>query len=125
MMLIEAIADYLETEGVATKGTDMFLAVQPDSPDNCLTIYDTGGFAPDNELPIKDPTIQVISRATDYETAKQEALDVYGELHKLANQTLGDFYIYLIEAMQEPGSIGRDSADRFEISCNYRLKVRE
>lgn len=124
-MLIEEIADYLVTKAIGTKGTDIFLQVQPDSPAKCITIYDTGGFAPDNELPIKDPTIQVISRAEDYITAKQKALDVYTQLHKLANVTLTTSYIYLIEAMQEPGSIGRDPADNFEVSCNYRLKVRE
>lgn len=123
--LVEAIADYLGNQGIATKGIDMFLMVQPTGPVSCITIYDTGGFPPDNELPIKEPTIQIISRAEDYETAKQKALDVYDELHKLSNATFGGFHIYLIEALQEPGSIGRDSADNFEISCNYRLKVRE
>jgi len=126
-MLIEEIADYLVTKGIGTKGTDIFLATQPTTPDACVTILDTGGFAPDNELPIKEPTIQIITRGSDndYETAKQKALDIYEELHKLSNVTLTTSYVYLIEALQEPTSIGRDEADRFEISCNYRLKVRE
>jgi len=125
MTLIEEIADYLVTKGIGTKGTDIFLMVQPESPVTCDTIYNTGGFAPDNELPIAEPTIQVISRAEDYETAEARAYDIYNELHQLSNVTLTTSYIYLIEAMQDPGSIGRDPADNFEVSCNYRLKVRK
>ncbi|PIW95041.1 MAG: hypothetical protein COZ07_06970 [Candidatus Infernicultor aquiphilus] len=130
--LIEEISSYLVAQGIkgsdnATaliEGTSIFLGIQPSEPKECLTIYDTGGLKPEIDMAISNPTIQIIARATEYEEAKTLAMNAYNILHRLMNTNLGDNYVYFCNAQQEPGDIGRDDNDNFEISCNYLLKIR-
>lgn len=124
-MLIDDIATYLVAEGVGTIGTDIFKGFQPPEPTECLVIIPTGGLAPDPDLVgIKDPTIQILTRAATISAAMALAEAAYDALHGLANTTLGSTYVMYCKALQEPTSIGQDDNSNFEISCNYLLKVR-
>ncbi|MCK9461590.1 MAG: minor capsid protein [Proteobacteria bacterium] len=126
MKFIEEVEDYIIANSSEVKAETIFLMEQPADTINCLVLIDTGGFPPDNFLPVMDPTIQCISRASDYETAKTKAELVRNILHRKQNITLsGGSVVLLIEAMGEPGDIGRDLNGNFEISCNYRFKVLE
>lgn len=124
-MLIDDIATYLQGKSVGTVGTDIFKSLQPSSPVKNITIYDTGGTAPDTDLiGIKNPTIQILARGETYPEAMAMAQAAYDELHGLANVTAGSTYIMFCEALQEPTAIGQDDNNNHEISCNYLLKVR-
>lgn len=124
-MLIDDIATYLETQDVGEIGTDIFKGYQPPEPTKCLVIIPTGGQAPDTDIiGIKNPTIQILTRAATISEAMALAEAAYDVLHGLANTTLGSTYVMFCEAMQEPTSIGQDDNSNFEISCNYLLKVR-
>jgi hypothetical protein len=75
--ILEAVGDYLQTNGYGTQGTDIFLAVLPESPDACIAIYEAVGNAPEFTMgsdpwAIDRPVIQVICRAGrgDYPTAR-------------------------------------------------------
>lgn len=123
-MIIKALADYLVTVTDLTLGTDLYLSYQPESPDDVVTIYDTGGVEPDRYLPTADPTAQILVRASQYETAHNRATEIAEALHGLHNQTLGDHYVYYIFLLGEPAHIGRDKRNRDEISINVHVKTR-
>lgn len=42
-MIAVALKDHLEAEGVGTFGTDLFISVLPDTPDNAFCIFDEAG----------------------------------------------------------------------------------
>jgi Bacteriophage minor capsid protein len=124
-MLIDDIASYLEVENIGTVGTDIFKANQPANPVRNITIFDTGGQAPDVDLiGVENPTIQLISRGENYSEAMTLARAAYAVLHGLTNTDIGDAYVMFCAAVQPPQMIGQDENNNYEISCNYSLKVR-
>ncbi len=126
MILIEEIANYLVNLGMGTMGSSIFLGHLPPSPDNAITVLDTGGVEPDRELPIDNPTFQVIVRNTDYETGYNNLLAIKEALHKKANWQIyenGKYYYYIF-ALSNGGHIGRDDNGRDEFSINFIGKVR-
>lgn len=66
------------TPGFAT-GWSVFYSNEPDTPDNCVTVFDTGADREDRQMDgteVVHPTVQVRVRASDYDTgwAKGEAV---------------------------------------------------
>lgn len=123
-MIIRDIADYLTTQTDLELGTSLYLSHQPESPDEVVAIYDTGGVEPDHYLPTAEPTIQILVRAGDYQTAHDRAHELAGILHRLTNQTIGDYYVYYIFLLGEPTHLGRDKRNRDEYTLNLHLKIR-
>lgn len=123
-MIITDLATYLTTQTDLVLGTSLYLSYQPESPDEVVAIYDTGGVEPDRYLPTADPTVQILVRAGDYQTAHDRAHELASILHGLTNQTIGDYYIYYIFLLGEPAHLGRDKRDRDEYTLNLHLKIR-
>lgn len=129
MTLVEALGYYLESLNIGTVNTeetpgDIFFNTQPDSPDNCITITDTGGYPSDNTGVIRNPTFQIRTRNIDYAAAKEKAEEIYEILHQADNFYLGNFYIYYAEFAGEPAYMGKDENNRAEITMNLRLERR-
>lgn len=128
--LVEEVADYLEDESIGTVGTDIFVCTLPDEQDSendIVALYDTGGIAPYDHMPLKRRTIQIIVRDTDYPSAEAKARNIRDLLHNRFWQdvvTAGDNFQLRSEALQEPGSIGPDEKNRYLISCNYLFLTR-
>lgn len=126
MSLIAEIADYLETQGHGTVATDIFIGPQPSSPNDCITLIQRAGLAPDEDIDeITFPTLQIIVRNASYESGETKAANVFGELKATRNTDLGDFHAFYILATSDVGYIGRDENERHEWSMNFRLGVRD
>lgn len=124
-MIIDDIANHIVDQGVGlTLGTDLFKGFLPDSPDDCVAIFDTGGIEPDRDIPTGDPTFQIIVRSTDYETADTLINSIVDLLHQKRNSTIGTTYYYYIYLLGEKGHIGRDAKNRDEFSVNFHCKIR-
>lgn len=116
------IAIWLEAEGLGTisaaSGWAISTAISPETPDDVITVYDTGGTAPDNDTQdVFNPTIQVRTRSTSYPEgfAKQEAI----KAALLARGVEGTINAVWMES--EPQAIGADDNARFLITSNYKL----
>jgi hypothetical protein len=124
--LIDELKKRLVALGVTAP---IYAMLMPDNKgeDEAIALIDTGGFAPDGELPLRDPTVQVLTRAgpSDYPKAKQLAEQVFNLLHNKGRFQLGAAYVYECTAIQEPTPIGQDDKARWEITCNYHFKTRE
>lgn len=123
-MIGEAFMRYLAAEGYGTVGDDLFLGFQPDSPDNCITIYDTSPpVLPESQgLQVDNMTCQVLVRNEDY----LQARDIMGAIHhKIVGYDglMGDFDVTAVFIEQAPASIGLDEKGRAEWSAHYRLRV--
>lgn len=129
--ILEAVGDYLAANGHGTLGTDLFLAVMPESPDVMVTVYETGGVAPLQTMgsaawAIDRPTIQVIARASrgDYPAARDKADAIRALLGAVAMQTLSGINVM---RMQPSGSVipmGEDENRRPMVSVNFDCMVR-
>lgn len=126
-MIIDEVAEYLEGELTGyTIGTNLFKAFQPDEPDNCITILDTGGATPDRYLPTAEPTFQILVRNIQYPDAGTICKAIVSALHNKYNLELvsGETYFYAINLMGEPGYIDKDNKNRYEFSMNFISHIR-
>lgn len=139
-MLLDDIATYLAAKSTAftlLSGTagNLTKAFMPDSapaPDTIVTIYETGGFGPthafstsSNTRLFENPRLQIITRSTRYDTARDLASRAFTLLDGIAGQVLptsvGTHYID-IRAVQSPFSIGRDENGRSMVSVNFDVR---
>jgi hypothetical protein len=124
-MLIDALADYLQTQGLGTVATNVFVGFLPAKPDTLTALYTTGGPPPDARLGYDNLAFQVRTRGATPRSAYERAMAIYAVLHGLHNTTIGTIDLVDCLAIQSsPVNIGRDEAGRFECSQNYRARIR-
>lgn len=102
------------------------------APDDCVVVLESTGGRPNFDLPdYLDKTIQIITRAVDYYTARAWAQEIYDALHGATGISLPvvdsgkSYYASTIEAVAAPYSIGTDDRGLHEISTNYIFRVQD
>lgn len=97
----------------------------PDSPNECITIYDSGGQANNPKWLLDYPTIQVMVRGNPdgYAAAYQKAKDVQDALLGLESQTIGGNRWVSVLAMGGIISLGYDEKNRPSLSMNFRITI--
>jgi hypothetical protein len=123
--LLTDIATILNGDGVGTLGTDIFASKEPDSPDSCITIYNTGG-QPDDclDLTSKDElcTFQVRIRNNNYINGYVVMDAVRDSIEKakfkVITDSAGSTY-YSIWSTTLPQDLQRDTTNRTVIVQNY------
>lgn len=102
--------------------TDLFTVEMPGTPDECVCIYDSGGFDPQpNDL--ERPTVQIKVRGTKngYSAAYSLAKSIRSELHEYANQTVNSTRYIQIYAQGDILYLGKDDNQRPLLSMNFRI----
>lgn len=116
----ENIRALLLSDGVVTP---MYINKEPADPIECLTIYDTGG-DPSNPKYILDyPTIQIRSRAADYDTCFQNIQECFEFLNGRPSETVNTTRFTGIMATTGLLSLGQDSNQKYLYTTNFRLFV--
>lgn len=137
-MILDDLVDYLSSGGIGTPGTTMFRGFLPDSPDEALALYETGGQAPVHAMTpgptvggagvavIEQPRVQVVCRAPsyDYDTARATAHSVFKLLDGMPARTINTTEYLWAAAVQSPFLMGRDQAGRVLIATNYDVAKR-
>ncbi len=128
---LDEIARYLDSLGIVTEGTDVFVNKQPGDIDNCVSLFGLVGptVQAQRDVPgLQFPRFQVIVRNTDYNDASEKFQAVRSALHGIIQQilpvgvnTATTAYIRVMRchADQEGGPIGEDDKGRSEFSCNF------
>lgn len=116
------IADYLETVGLGIVGTSIFAYGEPASPDDTITIYDTGGYDPIIPALLYSPTVQVRTRSMNYDTAWGKLLEVQNELLLPTTREIGGSRYIGIWMTGDANSLGRDDNNRWRIVANFRIQ---
>lgn len=129
-MILDEIATYLTGQGVASTGSTaswaIFKGFEPDTPHNCLSIFETGGDPNDQHeaTPIDRPTFQLRVRATDhgYSTGRAKIAAARTALEAIGPATTGagGWYYVQVMAMSEPVALGIDENQRPRWVQNYR-----
>ena len=120
------VAEYIESQGYATRNTNLFVDILPDLDDDCTVVYTTGGQVPDIDLPIASPNFEVLVRSASAQSAYGRISNIVDDLHQTFNSTLvsGGNYYYSILLFGEINNLGRDEKGRIEYSANFNCKVR-
>ncbi len=101
--------------------TDMFVSREPTKPDDCTTIFDTGGPEPAAvDQNYERPTIMVRVRNRDYETGFNLITEIKDILHGYSTTINNTRYVG-IWAMQNPTFIGYDSNNHALFTVNFLI----
>lgn len=116
--IADAVADYLDSQGILTKATDLFVFTLPMDPHVCTAVVRTGGVGVPGE-PTRRPAFQILHRNTNTASGSSMVNSI--------NALLGDTWNALnaypgrIEAQSEPGSWYKDENDHSVFPLNYVL----
>jgi hypothetical protein len=98
----------------------------PDSPNDLIAMYETGGSSPvdmtGSLLPgYERPRVQILSRSKIPETARLNAEKAYQALVQVANQGVNGTRYLKISAVQSPFQTGRDTSNRVTYAVNLEV----
>jgi hypothetical protein len=125
------VKDMLEAESILGLdiATDLFVGEEPITPDNCVTIFDTPGFAPQLTLtPGEDyfyPSIQIRVRNRDYRTGWTLANNIKTVLHGKAQETWNGTLYSVIYCSSGTALLDRDEKRRARFVINFNLQRRD
>lgn len=125
MATLDEIGTYLQTSGIGTLGSSLFIGMLPQTPDTCVAIYEYGGSVGTYTMGstvsarLEYPRIQAIARAASYSTARAKIQSVYTTLDAVAETDLSSKRYHRIRAATPPIYIGKDESNRPMFSCNF------
>ena len=119
--MLTDIGTYLKNQGIGTPGTDIFLGLMPDQPDNCVSLFEYAGSPPDLHWAGEYPGLQVRVRNKSYAAARAKIGEIAKELHGLHEQMLSGTRYLLIKARGSPEILKRDASNRVELVLNFEV----
>jgi len=108
MNIVEEILNYVDTNTTNTKGVDLYIGSLPDDVDNGIMLVGTGGGLPELYYDLYDQGIEIWSRNKNTENGFNKLKEVFTLLHRKANISTANAYIYFIHSTSDVESIGRD-----------------
>lgn len=128
MAILDDIGAYIDTNNATlTLGTNLFLSLLPETPDNCVSLYEDSGAAGmythgSTGLPVLErPGLQFIVRNTVYASGRSLSEDIYRLLAAVVNQSIGSNTYLRIEAIHSPSLMERDSSSRCLFTCSFDI----
>jgi hypothetical protein len=119
--MLSDIGNYLQAQGIGTLGTNIFLGLMPDEPDNCIALFEYAGSPPDLHWNGEYPGLQVRVRNKSYAAARTKIGEAMTALHGLHEQTLSGTRYLLIKARGSPEILKRDNNNRVELFVNFEI----
>ncbi|HHV02966.1 MAG TPA: hypothetical protein GXX64_03500 [Bacteroidales bacterium] len=111
----------MATKSIGTVGTDIFLSLMPDQPDNCIALFEYAGSPPDLHWNGEYPGLQVRVRNKSYAAGRAKIAEVVTELHGAHELTLNGTRYLLIKARGSPEVLKRDASNRVELFVNFEI----
>jgi hypothetical protein len=112
--LVRDLGNWLIAQGQGTAlATDVFLDSRPAEPDHCLTLVDTGGYAPFSGINDLKRTVQLVCRDRSVVVAKAWAWALYALLSPASGRLIVQGTTIMVTvAQQPPFGIGPDDNGR-------------
>ena len=119
-MISAGIATYLSDKGLGVLNTDLFVRTMPDTPNNCITVYDEPGVVLNqNHYDNSDSFGTMIKVRGSYAYVKDKILAIHRHVAGLGELWLDDMYLLDTRIQTAPASIGNDDKDRAEYTVHY------
>lgn len=125
MSLTEDIKTLIPSGAAAE--ADVFRGEMPDSPDNLVCIFQTGGVNPSHSFDARqfeEPLFQIMIRNTSYDIAFTKAEAIKDALEGQTELVIGGNTYLSIFMQGDILSLGKDTADRTKLSINFKTKVK-
>lgn len=119
-MIIEQLAEYLETSDVGTVGADIFIGEIPFDKDACLSLIYSISPEPNKSLDVYEQTIDFWTRNKSAQAGYAKLVEVQELLHRKGNWELSSYHIYFSHSL---GSIEDNDRDT-ERRKLYKLSMR-
>jgi hypothetical protein len=117
------IADRLQALTIGTLGTNIFLSEEPVDPNECVTIYDTGGSGDVyQDIRLYQPTIQIRTRSMTYPAGYAKQEQVRDALILPVTFTINNTRYIGVWLQSDIMSLGRDANNRYILTANYRIE---
>ena len=127
----EDIKDMLvaDTDLSLVFASDLFIAVEPTLPKNCVTIFDTSSRPPQLTLAGKGedyfyPSVQIRVRNTDYVTGWALIQNIRTSLHGRAQETWNGTLYSVIYCSSGPAMLDWDENSRVRFIINFNIQRR-
>jgi len=121
IQLVNSLNTYLEGLGHPA----MVVGNMPDQPRDIIVLTDSGGLPTTlDENPPGAPeqhSIQIRARRQRQEDARDVLLAIQRDLHRLQGVNLGDFSIFVAEAIDRPAILRRDDRESWTLVSNYEI----
>ena len=125
------IAQMINDELGMVLGVDIFIAQEPTSPDECITLFDLPSRGPaismsgnDPDAYYEYPAIQIRSRGREYLETWERIRKVVGVLHGASYRVINGTTYCAIICNGGPGLLDQDQNSRFRLYANIDLQRR-
>ena len=119
---------YGDSSGLDVEFADnLFIGAEPDTPDNCVTIFDTGGYPPALGLVNQGyeyPSIQIRVRNRKYVDGWNIIEGIKNALHGQAQETWNDTLYSVIYCSSGPALLEWDDNGNVIFIINFNLQRR-
>jgi hypothetical protein len=127
-MMLESLADRLNSASVAVTASNLFIGLMPDQPDLCVAIYEYSGQSPlevltSNTATLERPSVQVLVRASrnDYPTGRTLTASVRDVLTAITDETISGERFLRVNSVSSISALGVDSNDRPRFSLSLQV----
>lgn len=129
MTVLDEVGTYISTNvtGV-TLGTNLFIGLLPDSPGNCVAIFETVTDAPyyvmngTTSIPqLENPRMMLYVRNASYVTGRALIETIWRQLQEVSEDALSSVVYHRIQAFGSPKFLERDSNFNVMFSANFKI----
>jgi hypothetical protein len=119
-MIAEALADYIQQQGIATVGTDLFIGELPFDKGDCMSLVYSPSPEPNKTLDVWEQVIDFWVRYSKSDVGYDKLIEISDLLHKAQNYDITGFHIYFSNALGMVDDLDRDEQRR----KLYKLSIR-
>ena len=126
--ILDAVGSVLQTAGVGTLASTLFLSRMPDSPDANVTVYETGAGYPIYTQGTIGPVlmvtnIQIVARGAreDYQTPRTKIQSVMTAMENINETTASSIRLLRAEQSGQPVPLGFDDNERQRIAITFAV----
>lgn len=124
MSMLEEVAAYIETNGIATRTVNLFAAHMPPSPGDAISLVQSGGGGPVDTwggLDHEELVLYVNLRWSTYPTGHSKIYSIFTLLHRFEGTLSSTRYLSIL-ARSSPVALGTDENNRHRWSLTFDVR---
>lgn len=120
----------IDINTLITSETNKFIGDMPDTPNNAICLYSTGGYNSKHSLgdsvapTLEEPTFMIRVRDSSYASGNTRSEAITNLLNGKVNQTINNNIYLNIFMIGNINGIGKDDKNRSEFTINFRTKMK-
>lgn len=126
MTFINSIADYIQTNSLGTKGTNLFIGFMPSNATLQTVLTEYAGTTVEtlrNGIALKKSNLQVKTHGAegDYSTPRTRIQNIQNLLVAIQDQTISSVRIIRVLPLGTINALGQNDNQEFEFTANFEV----